>query len=251
MNKLQRVTISGADDKVNINDLATLSGKYPFVEWAILFSPSRHGEPRYPTMSWISDFGTGYPVCQKALHLCGGYARYLAMGEGEHDWDIQNLLDTIDDFDRVQINLSSQLRKINTKLLAKNIFDSLVFDWIIQLRDDGDESRKFLNDINSAVQNLNPVLNIFPFLDASGGCGVQAQNWKMDLSTKNCRGYAGGINPDNVKSVVETIVTDLPAGERFWIDMESGVRTNDEFDLNRVESVLKICEPFAIDHRNF
>jgi hypothetical protein len=29
----------------------------------------------------------------------------------------------------------------------------------------------------------------------------------------------------------------------FWIDMESGVRTDDWFDIDKVRRVLEICEP--------
>jgi hypothetical protein len=38
---LDRVTITGADDDVDIGDLVDLSARYPFVEWGILSSSSR------------------------------------------------------------------------------------------------------------------------------------------------------------------------------------------------------------------
>jgi len=247
MNKLQKVTISGADDKVAISDLQALTERYPFVEWAILFSPKKHGEPRYPTMSWIHDIGMlDGTKFNKALHLCGGYARFFAMGKGEPDWNIKDLLDTIDDFERVQINLRNQLDDIDIKHLARNMFESLVLDYIIQLSDDSDRSRNFLDQINLAVKSLNPVYNVYPFLDASGGRGVEAKNWQMNLSIKHQRGYAGGINPGNVESIVKEIAASLPDGEQFWIDMESGIRTDDNFDLKLVQDVLEICRPYVV-----
>jgi len=247
MNKLQKVTISGADDQVAISDLQALSEKFPFVEWAILFSPKKHGEPRYPTMSWIFDIGMlDGSRFNKALHLCGGYARFFAMGKGDPEWDVKDLFNTIDDFERVQINLRNQLKDININQLSHNIFESLVHDWIIQLSDDGEDSRQFLDQINLAVRNLNPVYNVFPFLDASGGRGVAETNWKMNLSIKHLRGYAGGINPGNVESIVKQISASLPDGERFWIDMESGVRTDDKFDLKLVQDVLESCQPYVV-----
>ena len=48
-------------------------------------------------------------------------------------------------------------------------------------------------------------------------------------------GYAGGISPENVvetvKSITEICETD------FWIDMETGIRTNDKFDITKCEEV--------------
>lgn len=34
----------------------------------------------------------------------------------------------------------------------------------------------------------------------------------------------------------------------FWIDMETGVRTDDWLDLDKVEKVLKICDPIIKEH---
>lgn len=48
-------------------------------------------------------------------------------------------------------------------------------------------------------------------------------------------GYAGGINPDNVSKFLALIAH----ADNFYIDMESGVRTNGWFDLDKVESVCR------------
>ena len=48
-------------------------------------------------------------------------------------------------------------------------------------------------------------------------------------------GYAGGIGPDNVVDVLRDIGPVRPT----WIDMESGVRTGDKFDLAKVRRVLE------------
>jgi phosphoribosylanthranilate isomerase len=56
-------------------------------------------------------------------------------------------------------------------------------------------------------------------------------------------GFAGGIGPDNVKRVIREISAKVDAP--FWIDMESGVRTDDRFDLNKVRRVLETAAPFV------
>lgn len=47
----------------------------------------------------------------------------------------------------------------------------------------------------------------------------------------------GGINADNVAIVIEAIGSLSPAG--YWIDMESGVRTENLLDLNKVQAVIE------------
>lgn len=74
--------------------------------------------------------------------------------------------------------------------------------------------------------------------DPSGGTGVRG---RLDVVAD---GYAGGISPDNVGEVLEELAA---AGRRCWIDMESGVRTGDAFDLRKVRAVLEAAAPFVVE----
>ena len=58
-------------------------------------------------------------------------------------------------------------------------------------------------------------------------------------------GYAGGIKPSTVLDVLSSIgVVDQP----FWIDMESGVRDeNNQLDLRLVREVLEKTRPFVVE----
>ena len=76
-------------------------------------------------------------------------------------------------------------------------------------------------------------------LDASGGRGIDTTIKPLFRHGLKV-GYAGGINPDNVGDKLYQLLRDTK--EDFWIDMESGVRTNDKFDLNKVYKVLKECQ---------
>jgi hypothetical protein len=63
-------------------------------------------------------------------------------------------------------------------------------------------------------------------------------------------GYAGGISPDNVEKKLRTLL-EYDSDERFWIDMETRVRTEDEWlDLDKVERVLEICDPIIKEYNN-
>ena len=51
-------------------------------------------------------------------------------------------------------------------------------------------------------------------------------------------GYAGGIGPGNVYDKAKELFLNENV-EDFWVDMESGVRTDDWFDLNKAEKVIQ------------
>ena len=78
-------------------------------------------------------------------------------------------------------------------------------------------------------------------LDASGGAGIDTPI--RIVTAKNTHiGYAGGIGPENVESKLRTLL-EYDSKEKFWIDMETRVRTKDEWlDLDKVEQVLDICD---------
>ncbi len=46
--KIDKVTLTGADDSVRPAELVEISQQYPLVEWGILFSKSQQGTARFP-----------------------------------------------------------------------------------------------------------------------------------------------------------------------------------------------------------
>jgi phosphoribosylanthranilate isomerase len=81
-------------------------------------------------------------------------------------------------------------------------------------------------------------------LDASGGQGIDTPINVLNGVSKV--GYAGGFNPDNVAGKLEYLLKNVKLG-MFWIDMESGVRTDDWFDTSKVRRVLAICKEVIRD----
>ena len=79
--KLDRVTITGADDSVDPLQLRALSLEFPFVEWGILVSHSNtictsYPKPRFPSPKWIADLQglvsvTGHVPPSHAVHHTG------------------------------------------------------------------------------------------------------------------------------------------------------------------------------------
>ncbi len=237
--KLKYVALTGADDKTNPEELGDLSAKYPFVEWAILFSQSKAGVPRYPDYGWVLHLAE----CQKrkpmnlSAHLCGKWVDDVTKGA------ISFLDDPILDaaFGRIQLNMTNgRLEKMlydNTSLSASScprqdvIFGSNYKDLIFDDYDRSDLMNNFM------------FYEISPLFDSSGGRGIEAKVWPKPLNGVLC-GYAGGLGPDNVEEQLEKLEA-VVGDATIWIDMETKLRTDEEFDLKKCEQVLQIAGKWA------
>lgn len=234
--KLKYVTLTGADDKTNPETLGDLSARYPFVEWAILFSQSKASVPRYPDYSWVLHL----VECQSrkpmnlSAHLCGKWVDDVTKGR------ITFLDDKCIDvaFGRVQLNMTNGrfekmiCDKISCTTCAgvkqQVIFGSNYKDLV---HDDYDRA-----DLMSTFKHYG----LCPLFDSSGGRGIEAKVWPKPLDGIIC-GYAGGLGPDNLEEQLQKIEA-IVGDATIWIDMETKVRTDEEFDLKKCEKVLQIAE---------
>lgn len=228
---LTRVTISGADDGVEPSELAALSIEFPFVEWGILFSAKRAGEPRYPSAAWRVRLGKLDAKLRLSLHLCGAVARALLAGDTD-------LLGAVgDEYERIQVN---GWHPGNPEFRTVPLGES--YEFILQVRSE--------EDLQLAAREIDAITDdalvgwpgsVSALWDCSGGRGLEPFTWPpAPLGVP--LGYAGGIGPDNVIDVLSAIG---PVSRDFWIDMESGVRTDDRFDLAKVRRVLELTAPIV------
>lgn len=246
MSLLRTVTITGADDKTDVNDLLALSRRYPFVEWAILIG-SQDGTPRFPTNNWIRNLADlnaakssdpHVPAMSLSLHVCGKYLRRIAEGRPKFD----ELTPFLRQFQRVQLNWhGTDVGPIGGKLqdafvlLAAGLWSPCV---IFQM--DG------VND--GLITSLDGLLACHGLFDTSHGAGVLPDSWPARKPNYYC-GWAGGLGPDNLELALPRI-HEAAAGEPYWVDMETRVRTDDDarLDLGKVEQCLKIAEQFMQEH---
>jgi phosphoribosylanthranilate isomerase len=215
----QFITFTGFDDQTDIGEMVHLSGKYP-IEWGVLFSPKRQGTGRYPSLDSVGRLIRAAPTwLAMSAHLCGRAARDIIQhGQSPHDKLIAA------HFDRAQINTADRIVFSDPgRILAwGNKVDAVP---ILQVRDEFVE-----------------IHGIEILFDASGGRGIAPKAWPKPPRTVSKHagamlGYAGGLNPSNVAEAVAEIGL---VSTYYWIDMESGVRDeNDVFDLARCRAV---CE---------
>jgi len=226
---INAVTITGADDSVTPQQLLDLQNKYPFVEWAILFSTKRTGTPRYPSVDWIDDF-FDVRFLGTSAHLCGDYAKAILLGDDSF------LKLTEGKFSRVQINHNFANSPNGVDNLQMIIERYPMIDFIIQK-----------NQANGLVcRDLEKELyhNLNFLYDSSGGRGKKIDFLGMPFD-HNYTGYSGGLSPDNIEEEVLRI-NKFVGDTNVWVDMESHVRSNDGnlFDLDKVEKVLNIVDKY-------
>lgn len=228
------ITITGADDNVELAFLEDISTQYPYVEWGILFSESRQGSPRYPSHEWITslvyEFFPKWALSFSA-HLCGSICERII-----RDVDLKFLEEHIGPlFTRLQLNSFPELSEMaaNVNALAS------------AFRADGVEIvLPIPNDRVAAACRSTFLTNVSFLYDSSRGQGKSPDGWPaITLENDAYVGFAGGINPDNIKEVLDTLCA-RPGDRHFWLDLESGARTDDQMDRKKVEQILKISETF-------
>lgn len=244
--KIILLTLTGADDKTDQNELTKLSEKFPFIEWAILFSDEREGTARYPTKEWREAFYKAAPNCNRSAHLCGKevLSRLVAQDAA--------LLNELKEYQRIQLNFNA------TRL------DPELLEGLIKVVNSGIGTSKSgklikfitqLNEANKSITNQfgqldgHMISNHQVLFDSSGGLGKSPETWPSLLLDKLC-GYAGGLGPDNLKSELLKIKKQAEDSDDIidfhtWIDMESKIRTDDKLDLSKAHSVAEAVVLFS------
>lgn len=232
---LKHITFTGLDSRTNVDDLVAIQKKYPVVEFGVLMSKNwDHNGNRYPNPELIKNFlDHGLNL---SAHLCGHLAREAYKGHFEPVLDIYPMF-AHKDFKRVQLNVSPYE---NIYLQADTLKLKVDKEFIIQ-----QHSPTLLHSQGfNSFEQKNPDTRVTMLIDPSGGRGVDEG---LDIiATDYKTGYAGGINEDNVEDKLHTLMS-LDTVNDFWIDMESGVRTDDWFDINKVVRVLEKCDDVLKD----
>lgn len=212
MRRPEFITFTGADDATGVQGMLALAERFP-IEWGILFSASRQGlDPRYPRDPYRF-IGHGLAL---SAHLCGTYAELVVEGVNiKRIWaELPSPPQGFHAFERLQVNH----RAPDARRIAE-------FGWAIGAQ-----------CIAQARGEVFPKdASIAWLFDRSGGTGAAPESWPRHPGGGRLVGYAGGIGPANVREVIAAIDSTGP----YWLDMESGVRADDWFDL---ELCRRVCE---------
>ncbi|MFK4706111.1 hypothetical protein ABIC83_002950 [Roseateles asaccharophilus] len=192
------ITLTGADERTDIEELVAFSGKYPEVELGLLYTATPEGRNRYPSRQWLLRAAEALSG-RIAVHVCGGGARReLAAGD---------LIDLVRHAPRVQVN--GVLTVDEAELLATRVG--------VLITQHNGNNLSLLN-----VKASNHAL----LIDASGGRGVSPTEW-LPPETRKHVGFAGGMGPDNLAQEYQRIAAVARPGA--WVDMEGKLRVDDWF----------------------
>lgn len=233
--KLDRVTVTGADDSTSIGEMIDLSFEFPFVEWGILVSNSNAGKPRFPTAEWIADLQRAPRRIESlSLHLCGRWVREVCSG----NWEFVDHFESLEGFSRIQLNFHSYAH-----LLTDEFFDAArtwqeKLDCQLIFQCDGKNDHLVSDAYNNGIDAV-------PLYDKSGGAGILPDDWPQ--AAKNVySGYAGGLDPDNIAEQLAAISVAANNNE-FWVDAETRLRPSDNsiLDMGLVREFLVTTQPFV------
>lgn len=234
MKNLHLVSFVGVDEHTNLSDLSDNSSfiEDVGVEWSVLFSDSKsiRNYVRYPSYEFCKNFLKVVPAnihSLRSLHLCGSVInRYL-----KQESDVIELCQPAS---RIQLNLNiNNYTEAEYEELAENIvFVATKYGHHVIMQQNKTKE-KFMNVFTGKATFTFSLLH-----DSSGGFGREITS-VVSPSSLTDTGYAGGINPDNVKNIVDLIESNNPQNIRYYIDMESGVRENNLFSIKKCHQVIQ------------
>ncbi len=243
--KVEKVTLTGCDDNVDPAKMLEFSQEFPMVEWGILFSKNRTGKSRYPSANWVERLSRVVyenPNMKLAAHLCGKWVEDIL--SGELTFVTSNPF--ADVFERLQLNLGSS----NLKILLQN-------NNVLEMLKNSKRHHDILIGGNYDTCDFNYFSILKKYClgllyDASGGNGTSPRQWPKHhgcfKELKLCTGYAGGLNPENLHHELIRI-SDVAEGKLIWIDMESGIRQNEEFSFDKARRILEIVHYWNGDQK--
>lgn len=231
MKNLELISFVGVDTETDMKNLANLRWNTPIaLEFSVLYSDSKSvgNYTRYPSYKFCKDFLDSCPAqgIYGSLHLCGSVIeRYLKQEE-----DVMNLCKNAY---RIQLNFNIN-HYSNYSLLTDRIVDVINkqnHKVILQQN----KSKKDFLDIFLAQDVTTASVSLLH--DSSGGFGREITQVSAPHE-KYMTGYAGGINPDNVAKIVKLIEETNTNNRPYYIDMESGIRTDNIFSLEKCQQVV-------------
>lgn len=246
---LELVSLTGADDHVAPEALAALSAQYPFVEWAILYFPEKDGTPRNPSAPWREKL-LALKLPYTAAHLCGSRV-FHALLDSEL---APSVIADLSRYRRIQLNINARRPEFSDEevLAIYRVLHQAGLRLILQHHAASESViEKFLREV--ADNDADGLKRIDILFDASKGTGQRPDAWPAPHRFNLFCGYAGGLGPDVLETELPKIKAAVSQAQSrrdspYWIDMESGIRTDNAFDLEKAGQVLAFCHGGDLDH---
>lgn len=227
MKNLKLISFVGIDEKTILEDILKMESVVPY-EFGVLFSDSKSltNHIRYPNYKFCKEFlewGIKNNV-QTSLHLCGTVIERFLNKE-------KDVLDLCADAGRIQLNLNIK-EYPDHEDLSSRIWSVQKFTGYSIILQQNKTKEKFMQVF--LKQNTFPISLLH---DGSGGFGREITQ-TVPPDDRHFTGYAGGIKPENVSKIVGLIENNNPNNRPYYIDMESGVRVDNVFSIEKCKEVI-------------
>ena len=205
------IAFTGVDRLDLLPGLKSLSARYP-IEWGVLVDPDQEDKALFPDAG-VRAALLAEPGLRWAAHICGAGARDIVAAPRDTAVAVAGV-------QRVQVNHS---------------FQGSNAEQIAAARDYG--RRMGVRPVLQCAGPFPDEAGVDWLYDISFGAGVKPKDWPALATDGPFCGYSGGIGPATVVEILRRIA--VPDGALYWIDMESGVRTDGAFDLAKCEDVCR------------
>ncbi len=205
------IAFTGVDRLDVAPDLRRLSARYP-IEWGVLVDPDQEDRALFPDAD-IRTALLAEPGLRWAAHICGAGARDIVAAPRDTAVAVTGV-------QRVQVNHSFQGSNAEQAAAARDYGRRLGVRAVLQ-----------------CAGAFPDEAGVDWLYDVSFGTGVKPSDWPALKADGPFCGYSGGIGPTTVAEILRRIAA--PDGALYWIDMESGVRTDGAFDPAKCEAVCR------------
>ena len=237
------LSFTGIDDFTDINQLVRHISEYREnggsidLDFGVLFFPERQGLLRNPGYLRRLEVRKQF---YSTAHLCGKdiFNSILYQNDSICLMRIEELAE----YSCIQLNINARERVFDTKDVHE-IYDNLFTEnhernLVLQYHSDSESDILSYLDTREELVGSSFLERIQILLDDSRGKGKVRDNWKVPERLKNYDiRIAGGINPDNISDIYKKF-SDVNGMAPYIMDMESGVRTDNNFDVSKVMSIL-------------
>ncbi|MEM6680681.1 MAG: phosphoribosylanthranilate isomerase [Pseudomonadota bacterium] len=203
------ITFTGLDTSSALADAEALSQIYP-IEWGVLLDPAQVGASLFPNHTIVTAIRSS-PL-RLSAHICGAAARDIALN-GDADIDLAG-------FSRAQINHGVKGSD------EAQIENCAVFG-----------ARRGLRAALQCQGDFPQDTRVDWLFDVSFGAGIAPAQYPAISADNPIVGISGGLGPGNIAAVLRSL--QVAPNARYWIDMESRIRTNGMLDLGKCRAV---CE---------
>ncbi|MEX3984080.1 hypothetical protein AB4Y45_34565 [Paraburkholderia sp. EG287A] len=183
-----------------------------------------------------------------ALHLCDE-AVFRSLLSTAYRQRLPLIENDLHEYDRIQVNINARKRVFADDEVV-NVYTSLACHGARLILQQHDGTTKAIETYLSSMALGCLARSAFSgdvsvLLDSSCGRGIAPDTWAAPVVHAGQpldTGYAGSISPENIEVVLDATQAAVresgTAGGRYWLDMETGVRTDNRFDRAKVEQVL-------------